>query len=54
MENKSILCCLHQHRIYRMTFSCERTGDYSLELCEKCYADEPKDFLIREEKIEEI
>lgn len=44
--------CSHDSRMYQMEFSDSTTGNYVLELCEKCYSKESKEFLVKEEIIQ--
>ncbi len=41
------LRCNHTPK-YKLEFSCNRTGNYTIELCEDCRKQEPDEFLIRE------
>ena len=41
------LRCNHTPK-YKIEFSCHRTGNYTIELCEDCRKQEPDEFLIRE------
>ena len=38
-------------RKYRLTFDGGSSGNYSIELCESCYWNEDKKYLISEEKL---
>lgn len=39
-------------RVYRLTFCGGSSGNYLLECCQKCYDENDKKFLLKEEKIE--
>lgn len=48
MEKRLVIKCVHAQRKHRLVFACEVTGNYILELCEKCRAKESDEFLIKE------
>ena len=45
------LQCSHDPKKFSMMYSCEKTGDYELFLCEKCHKNESQKFLISEKEI---
>lgn len=45
------LACSHFPKKIRLTYSCEKTGDYKVDLCDDCYRKEDKQFLISEEML---
>jgi len=46
------LVCPHLPKKFLMHFSCQKTGNYSVELCQKCHETESKEHLINEEKLQ--
>jgi len=50
-EDPIVLQCSHHSKKFRLKFSCERTGDYLLELCKSCRDNESREFLIEEKEI---
>ena len=36
---------------YKIEFSCHRTGNYTIELCENCRSKESRNYLIKEEML---
>lgn len=44
--------CSHNPKKSRMVFSCQVSGDYRLVLCDDCYKNESRDFLISEMDID--
>ncbi len=42
--------CSHEPKKFSMTYSCDKTGDYELFLCEKCHKNESQKFLISEKE----
>jgi len=50
--NKLKLECPHSPKNFRLTFTCNSTGDYVIELCKKCYDKESKEHLISEETLQ--
>jgi len=45
-----VLQCSHTPQ-FRRQYSCQKSGDYVLELCKECNDSESKEFLIYEEVI---
>ncbi len=44
------LRCNHTPK-YKLEFSCNRTGNYTIELCDDCRSKESRNYLIKEEII---
>jgi len=49
--NKLKLECPHLPKIFKLTYSCKITGDYTLKVCEFCYKKEDRKFLISEDEM---
>ena len=50
MSSLPIYTCTHTP-VYRLTYRCNETGNYCVELCEDCRAQESDEHLIREAPI---
>lgn len=44
-----LLACNHYPKRFLMHFRCQKTGNYSVKLCQKCHESESKEHLISEE-----
>lgn len=47
-------CNCKEAKTRRLVFDGGSTGEYSVEMCEKCYGNEDKKFFLREESISEV
>ena len=50
MSDLPIFSCSHKPEV-RLEYSCMRTGNYVLELCQRCRGSESNECLVKEEKI---
>lgn len=44
-------CSDDREKVHKLVYDGGQTGNYTLELCETCYRDRPKKFLVLEEKM---
>ena len=52
MEKRLVIKCVHAQRKHRLVFACEVTGNYVLEVCEKCRLEESDDFLVKADMLQ--
>lgn len=46
------LACSHKPKTKKMVFSCKVSGNYELTMCDDCYKNEDRNFLIAEVDID--